>query len=50
MGDQELAIDEIDVSFHAAEAMVQRVQQRAFVLVVIMGMGMNQWYWFRAEA
>ena len=42
MRDQQPAIDEMDIGFDAAEAVVQRVQQRACVLIVIMGMGMNQ--------
>ena len=38
MRDEELAIDEMDIGFDAAKPAVQRVEQGAFVLIVIMGM------------
>jgi hypothetical protein len=45
-----LAIDKMDIGFHAAEAVVQRIQQGAFVLIVVMGMGMNERHRFRSKA
>jgi hypothetical protein len=42
MRNQEPAIDKVDIGFDAAETAVQRVQQRALVLIIIMSMGVNQ--------
>ena len=50
MRDQKLTTDKVDIGFHATEAVVQRVQQRAFVLIVVMGMGMNERHGFRSKA
>ena len=50
MRDKEPAIDEEYIGFDAAEAAVQGVQQRALVLVVVMGMGVDQRHRFRSEA
>ena len=37
MGDEKFAVDEIDVGFDRVEPLVQRVEQRSFVLVVVVG-------------
>ena len=42
MGDEQAAINEMNIGLDAAKAVVQGVEQRAFVLIVIMGMGVNQ--------
>jgi hypothetical protein len=50
MGHKELAIHKINIRLHAAEAVVQGVEQRAFVLIVVMGMDVDQRHGFRARA
>jgi hypothetical protein len=42
MRHEKLAIHEIDVRLDAAETVVERVEQRAFVLVVVMGVSVNE--------
>jgi hypothetical protein len=50
MRDQKLAIDEVDIRFDAAKAAVQRVHQRALVLIIIMGMAVNEWHGLGSHA
>jgi hypothetical protein len=50
MSAEELAIHEVDIGFDTAEAAVQGVQQRAFVLIVIVGVAMNQRHRFGSKA
>jgi hypothetical protein len=42
VGDQELAIDEINVGLNAAKAVVERVKQRPRVLVIVVSVGMDE--------
>ena len=42
MGYEELAVDEVDVSFDTAKAMVQSIQQWARVFVIIVSMSIGQ--------
>lgn len=39
MGDEELALAEVDIGFDAGEAMVEGVLEGAFVVVVVVGVG-----------
>jgi hypothetical protein len=41
MGHKDLAIHKINISLHTAEAVFQGVEQRAFVLIVVMGMDVD---------
>ena len=50
MGHQELAIDQINIGLHAAEAVIQGIEQRALVFIVVMGMGVDERHRFRAGA
>ncbi|HQR43367.1 MAG TPA: hypothetical protein PLX97_11800 [Gemmatales bacterium] len=43
MSDIQPIIDEVDVHFHTAEAMVHRIKQRAGMLVVVMRMGLRMY-------
>jgi hypothetical protein len=47
MGHEELAIDQIDVSLYRAKSLLQGVEQRPGVGVVVMGMGPRQRHRFR---
>jgi hypothetical protein len=47
MGHEELAIDQIDVSFYRAKSLLQGVEQRPGVGVVVMRMGPRQRHRFR---
>ena len=40
--DEQLAIDEINVGFNAAKAVIERIEQWAFVLVIVVGMEAGQ--------
>jgi hypothetical protein len=42
VGDEELSINEVDIGFHAAEAMVEGIEQGARVLIIVMGMGLGK--------
>ena len=42
MGDEQLAIDQMDVGFNAAEAVLQRIQQWALMQVMIVRMRAGQ--------
>jgi len=37
VGHEEVAIYEVDIGFHAAESVVKRIEQRAFMLVIVVG-------------
>ena len=39
--DEECAIDEVDVRFYAAETVIERVEERAGVFVVVVGVGVG---------
>src|ERR1043165_1550885 len=43
MGDQEFTFDDVNVGLDAAEAALKGIEQRAFVQVVVVGMGVNEW-------
>jgi len=42
VGDEELAGDEVDVGFDVAEALVESVEERAGVFVVVVGVGLRE--------
>ena len=42
MSDEELTVHEINIGFDAAESMIERIQERARVLIIIMRMGAGQ--------
>jgi hypothetical protein len=39
VGDQQLAIDEVDIGLDAGKAVVERIDQWAVVLIVVVGVG-----------
>ena len=41
-GPQQVAFDKVDVGLNAAKTMVEGVEERAVVLVVVVGMGVRQ--------
>jgi len=43
MRDEEFSINEVDVGFDAAEAIIERVEERALVFVIIVGVSSAQW-------
>ena len=45
-----MAINEMDIGFDAAKAAIQGVEQGTFVLVIIMGMGVNQRHGFNPSS
>jgi len=42
MGDQELAVHEVDVSFHTAEAVIESIEERVGMLVIVVGMNIGE--------
>jgi hypothetical protein len=50
---QQITIDEPDIGLHAAKPAFERVEQRALVFVVVVGVGAREWlgrfsFWQRA--
>ena len=43
VSDEELTIHEVDVGFDTAKAVVQRIEQWAFVFIIIVGVAMDEW-------
>ena len=50
VGDQELAVHQINIGFDAAKTMVQRVKERSLMLIIIVRMDTEQRFdwWFGA--